>query len=116
MASDIKFNVYYATSASGPWTQANELLIDYDSTGHYSFSVYNLVAGTKYFFRVVGGRWKSNAFIPLFDQVIGDVDSGGTTDLSSPVIPSPLEVALVSGINIPKFESLGHSFEVDTIV
>lgn len=116
MASDIKFHIYYSLSSSGPWTQATEQPIDHTSDGHHSYAVYSLEKDRLYYFRIVGGEIINNEFVPLFSQVITGANSDGTTSLDSSLIEAPFEVVTASGINIPTYDTLGHTFEIDQII
>lgn len=68
---EVKYRVYYSLSSEGPWTLANETLIDNTSGGN-SYEITGLQDNTLYYFRVVGGTLdEDNVFVPLVGQDIG---------------------------------------------
>ena len=64
------FNVYFATSANGPWTLANDVPIDLVTTGN-QYTITGLQADTLYYVSVVGGTITDSQFISLMSQEIG---------------------------------------------
>lgn len=75
MSIDTKFNIYYATTANGPWTLANSTPIDRVANGN-QYTVTGLEYNTLYYVAIVGGYESGTEFIPLASQIIGPKTSG----------------------------------------
>ena len=100
MASDIKFNIYTSPSEIGPWTLENSDPIDLSDDGNQSYTVSGLEENTKYFLRVVGGKYIDDVFVPYFNQTIGVQGTGAIQSLSSSEIELPFEILTTSGIEV----------------
>lgn len=84
---DIKYNVYYATSSTGPWTLANTTPIAHDLMGN-EYTIGGLTRGTLYYILVVGGYIDDDdEFVPLMDQPIGPTTYGAQGVGAAPVAP-----------------------------
>lgn len=72
---DIKYNIYYSFSSSGPWTLANDIPIDHsDSVMEYFID--NLSPNTTYYIVIVGGYMDGSTFVQLKSQSIGPFNTG----------------------------------------
>lgn len=65
-----KFNIYYSTSANGPWRLANEEPIDRLEDGN-EFTITGLQENSQYFVTIVGGVVEDDEFLPYLDQELG---------------------------------------------
>ena len=63
-----KFNIYYATSANGPWTLVNTEPLDRVADGN-TYTISGLQENTSYFVNIVGGIINtSDEFVPLINK------------------------------------------------
>jgi hypothetical protein len=83
--TDIKYNIYYATSAKGPWTLANVTPVDHVGAGN-TYTISGLKADTLYYIVIVGGRVDGD-FQPLVLQPIGPLSeqAAGPESATAPV-------------------------------
>jgi len=102
----VKYNVYYAMSADGPWTLANSTPIDHDQLGN-EYTITGLKSGTLYYVSVVGGVLEDGTFVPLMNQHIGTSNDGAKGIGSAPMKP-----ILLRGYAIRYTGTLRHKFEV----
>lgn len=65
-----KFNIYYATSANGPWYLANDEPLDRIEEGN-EYTISGLRTNTKYYVAIVGGVVEDDEFIPYISQEVG---------------------------------------------
>jgi hypothetical protein len=80
---DIRYNLYYATSANGPWTLANDTPLDHVSSGN-EYTISGLGYRTSYYFQIIGGIIEDNEFVPLAHQHIGpQLDKAGGVELTT---------------------------------
>jgi len=67
----VKYRVYSSLNRDGPWTLANQTLLDDNPLGN-SFNITGLNTNVDYFIRVIGGIIDiTGAFIPQIGQTIG---------------------------------------------
>jgi hypothetical protein len=103
-----KFNIYYATTANGPWTLANEDPITRIAAGN-EYTVTGLKRDTLYYVAIVGGYEDSNEFVPLTSQAIGPKSGGvGGVEVQS---AAPFAVRTFTP-SITSEGYLGHQFGV----
>ena len=108
-----KFNVYYATTPTGPWTLANTTPIDRIDGGN-SYTVTGLQSDTLYYFKVVPGTVdEDDNFIPHISQPIGPVPEGAGDVTTRPGIPIAARTFSPKKVSS---DSLSMQFEVDSIV
>ena len=69
MALDIKYNVYYSTSPTGPWTLDNPVPLD-NVQGGTGYTITGLKKGAIYYVSIVGGIMQDGEFVPLMSQPI----------------------------------------------
>ena len=108
MVSDIKYQVYYSTLSSGPWTLVNSELIDHSPDGN-SINIPDLQQNVNYYILIVGGVIEGSEFVPLISQSIGPQKLGAMGIDKNSVIPLQVKY------KIPKrttYGILGHTFTV----
>lgn len=117
----IKYNVYYATTANGPWTLANDTPIDHDQNG-MEYTISGLARGTKYYLRTIGGVVEDEEFIPYVSQPLGPnaepaagVEAPGVNYLVAKAHVVHMSGGTVSGVALLE-ETLGHEFDISSIV
>lgn len=66
----VKYNVYFSTTAIGPWTLANAIPIDHIDSGN-QYTITGLKSGTTYYVKIIGGTVSGTTFQPLINQPIG---------------------------------------------
>lgn len=105
---DLKFNVYFSTASSGPWTLANSTPLDHIPAGN-EYLLTGLKSGAKYFVTIVGGVIENGGFIPLISQPVGPESSPAA---GVGIAPS----TMVQVVNfLPRINAssvLGHRFGV----
>jgi len=106
------YNIYYSTSANGPWTLANGSPIEHDDDGN-SYLLSGLNQGTRYYVLVVGGVMDGSDFLPLIPQPIGPLAIGAQG--VGEALVSPIQIANTLPRHVVT-ESLAHEFEVSSIV
>ena len=102
-----KFNIYYATSPTGPWTLANLTPLDrVEAVQRYTIT--GLSTDTTYYVSIVGGVLDAlDNFIPLISQPIGPNQVGAGDQSKNPA--SPIAVRTFSPqINVSSV--LGHQY------
>lgn len=103
----IKYNVYYAITAQGPWILANDTPLDRNPDGN-EFTITGLEHGTLYYVSVVGGRVDENGtFIPLISQPMGPKTVGASDVSIAPVLPFASKTFLPE---IQQLADLSHHF------
>lgn len=109
---DIKYRVYFATTANGPWTLVNDTLIDDVPSGN-SHTITGLNANTKYFVTVVGGVEEDGDFFPLITQPIGvsPIEAGDVHSVETTVFSE-----VTSGSQTETEADLDHEFTITGIV
>lgn len=108
MSTSTKFNVYYATTANGPWTLANDTPIDRATSGLTQYTISGLNRNTLYYIAIIGGTMDGSDFVPLVSQPIGPKSSGAGDVNVNKVIFS----AKTFAPNISTEDILSHQFEV----
>lgn len=105
--SNTKFNIYYATSPTGPWTLANTVPLD-RVEGLQSYIITGLKTNALYYVSIVGGVLNAqNNFVPLISQPIGPNPIGAGNQSNCPV--SPLGIKTFSP-QITIESVLGHMY------
>lgn len=109
---DIKYQIFYATTANGPWTLVNDTLIDDNPSGN-DFTITGLKPNTEYFVSVVGGVEEDGDFFPLITQPIGlnPAEAGNIQ-----VVETTRYAVITSGTQGDADDSLDHEFTVTGIV
>ncbi len=112
---DIKYNIYYSISLSGPWTLANSTPIDH-SDNVMEYFIGDLNPKTKYYINIIGGFFNDdNEFIELKSQPIGITNAGAGVVGSTPLAgASSIEVITFGGNRIAE-GNISHIFEVTAI-
>ena len=111
--SSTKYNIYYATTPSGPWTLANVTPLDHVDNLN-SYTVTGLNTNTLYYFAIVGGELnESDEFMPFISQPIGPKPNGAGDVSSSPVT---LFTAQTFSPTVKSNNYLKMQFEVEEIV
>jgi hypothetical protein len=107
MALDIKYNVYYSTSAKGPWTLHNSSPLTHNPAGN-EYTVDGLKKDAIYYFLIVGGTEDNGEFTPLVSQAVGP-DNDGAAGLGA---AKPQIYGRPFSPRKPDDNFLGHRFEI----
>ena len=83
---DVKYNIYIATTANGPWSLVNQTPIaDVPSLNTYTIS--GLSEGAIYYLKIIGGYVLGEQFVPLSRQPISNRNDGAVS-IADPAIPA----------------------------
>lgn len=104
-----KFNIYYATTANGPWILANSTPIDRATSGLTQYIISGLNRNTLYYIAIVGGTMDGSDFVPLVSQSIGPKPSGaGDVSVNKMIFSAKTFMP-----NINTEDVLSHQFEIE---
>lgn len=107
-----KFNIYYATTANGPWELANATPISRDDDGN-QYTITGLQRDTLYYVTIVGGYLdEQSSFVPLVTQAIGPKPAGvGGVEAQT----TPILITRTFSPDILDEAYLGHQFTITGI-
>jgi len=106
--ADIRYNIYYSLSSTGPWTKANASPVAHVAAGN-TFNIDNLKPNTQYYIRVVGGVQVDGTFSELIPQAIGPEE--GSAKGIEEVLGVPFSIR-TSAAQTHGGAGLSHQFEV----
>ena len=81
--SNKAFNIYYASTSTGPWTLANNSPILYSSTSNYGYTISNLQSKAVYYIKIIPGELIDDEFYPLVNESIGNSESTTTAGFNN---------------------------------